>query len=72
MAYKSIIKAYLKDLQRQYSSAISSGQYTAELSYRVPLDEMLKKLAKEFAPEENIDVILEPSKQGLQFAIFVK
>lgn len=64
MSYKSIIKTYLKALQEQYKSAARSGQYTAELSYRVPLDNMEKSLAKEFDPHENIDVILEPSTQG--------
>ena len=64
MSYVSILKAYLKALQEQYKSASSSGQYTAELSYRVPLDTMEKSLAKEFNPDDNIDVILEPTTQG--------
>lgn len=64
MAYETIIKTYLKSVQEQYQNAIISGQYTAELSYRVPLDLMLKALAKEFNPKDDIDVILEPSNQG--------
>ena len=40
MSYNSIIKAYLKALQEQYDNAARSGQYTAELSYRMPLDTM--------------------------------
>ena len=52
MSYVSILKAYLKALQEQYKSASSSGQYTAELSYRVPLDTMEKSLAKEFNTDD--------------------
>ncbi len=64
MAYNAIIKDYLKALQEQYKNANNSGQYTAELSYRVPLDAMGKSLAKEFNPKDHIDVILEPTTQG--------
>jgi hypothetical protein len=64
MSYNAIIKKYLRALQEQYKNAASSGQYTAELSYRVPLDTMEKSLAKEFNPNEHIDVILEPTTQG--------
>lgn len=64
MPYASILRTYLKALQEQYKNAKNSGQYTAELSYRVPLDAMEKALAKEFDPEEEIDVILEPKAQG--------
>ena len=64
MSYNAIMKAYLKALQNQYKNAINSGQYTAELSYRMPLDAMEKALAKEFNPNEEIDVILEPTTQG--------
>lgn len=64
MSYSSIVKAYLRALQEQYRNAVNSGQYTAELSFRVPLDKMERALAKEFNPEDDIDVILEPSTQG--------
>ena len=64
MSYNAIMKAYLKALQNQYKNAMNSGQYTAELSYRMPLDAMEKALAKEFNPNEEIDVILEPTTQG--------
>lgn len=64
MSYISILKTYLKTLQEQYKNAMNSGQYTAELSYRMPLDAMLRALAKEFNPTEDIDVILEPTTQG--------
>ena len=48
MSYNSILKAYLKALQEQYKNATNSRQYTAELSYRMPLDTMERALAKEF------------------------
>ena len=64
MSYISILKTYLKALQEQYRNATNSGQYTAELSYRMPLDTMERALAKEFNPNDNIDVILEPTTQG--------
>lgn len=64
MSYNSILKTYLKAIQAQYENAKKSGQYTAELSYRMPLDAMEKALAKEFNPNDDIDVILEPVTQG--------
>lgn len=64
MSYNSILKAYLKALQEQYKNATNSRQYTAELSYRMPLDTMERALAKEFNPADDIDVILEPTTQG--------
>lgn len=64
MSYNSILRAYLKALQEQYTNAANSGQYTAELSYRMPLDTMERALAKEFNPDDDIDVILEPATQG--------
>ena len=64
MSYNAIMKVYLKALQNQYKNAMNSGQYTAELSYRMPLDAMEKALAREFNPNEEIDVILEPTTQG--------
>ena len=48
MSYNAIMKAYLKALQNQYKNAINSGQYTAELSYRMPLDAMEKALVQKF------------------------
>ena len=63
MEYKSVIKKYLSSLHSNYKSAISSGQYTAELSFRLPINEMLNDLAKKFKGE-SIDVIHEPTKQG--------
>lgn len=64
MGYDAIIKKYLKALHSDYKSAISSGQYTAELSFRFPIDRMLNDLAIEFQPGVSIDVILEPTSQG--------
>ena len=64
MSYSSILETYLKNLQEQYRNATNSGQYTAELSYRVPLDTMVQALAKEVNPHDDIDVILEPTTQG--------
>lgn len=64
MGYEAIIKKYLKALHADYKSAKNSGQYTAELSFRVPIDGMLNDLAKEFQPGVSIDVILEPTSQG--------
>ncbi|HBB42486.1 MAG TPA: hypothetical protein DCZ74_03130 [Treponema sp.] len=64
MSYISILKSYLKALQEQYRNAKNSGQYTAELSYRMPIDTFVRALAKEFNPDDDIDVILEPTTQG--------
>ncbi len=64
MGYEAIIKKYLKALQTDYKSAKSSGQYTAELSFRVPIDGLLNDLSKEFQPGSHLDIILEPTNQG--------
>lgn len=64
MGYEAIIKKYLRALHSEYKSAKSSGQYTAELSFRVPINTMLKDLSKEFQPTKDLDVILEPINQG--------
>lgn len=64
MAYTNTIKAYLKRLQEYYKSAQSSGQYTAELSFRPALNELLENLAIDFGTSKDIDVVLEPKNQG--------
>jgi len=64
MAYNATIKKYLRALQAEYNAAISGGQHTAELSFRTPMDQLFKELAKDLNPSERINVILEPCNQG--------
>ena len=44
MSYNAIMKANLKALKNQYKNGMKCGQYTAELSYRMPLDAMVEAL----------------------------
>ena len=64
MAYEATVRKYLRDIQEKYNDAVSSGQYTAELSFRVPLDTFFKGLAHDLNPSANVSVILEPRNQG--------
>ena len=64
MAYATIIRNYLTNLQREYNSAIRGGQHTDELSYRPVLDALFHDLVRELAPELSIDIVLEPRRQG--------
>lgn len=64
MAYKNTVKQYLSSLQKEYQSALSDGQHTAELSYRPILDTFFRNLAKDLTEDGNIDVVLEPRSQG--------
>ena len=64
MAYATIIRSYLTNLQREYNSAIRGGQHTDELSYRPVLDTLFHDLVRELAPEVSIDIVLEPRRQG--------
>ena len=42
MAFDSISKKYLRELRKEYDSAIMSGAHTAELSYRPVLNSYIK------------------------------
>lgn len=64
MAYEATVRKYLKDIQEKYNDALASGQYTAELSFRVPLDTFFKGLARDLNPSASVSVILEPRNQG--------
>ena len=64
MAYLNTVKEYLKKLQNYYKSAESSGQYTAELSFRPVLNYLLENLASDLSVSGNIDVVLEPRNQS--------
>ena len=64
MAYLNIVKEYLKKLQGYYKAAESSGQYTAELSFRPALNYLLENLAANMSVSGDIDVVLEPKNQG--------
>lgn len=64
MAYEATVRKYLKDIQEKYTDAVASGQYTAELSFRVPLDNLFKGLARDLNPSASVSVILEPKNQG--------
>lgn len=64
MAYGAHLKAYLRALQTEYRASLSSGQHTAELSFRTPMDQLFKDLGRDLNPTENIQVVLEPRNQG--------
>jgi type I restriction-modification system DNA methylase subunit len=64
VSYQTVIKDYLKALQRDYKDAIADNQHTVELSFRPPLDRLLKDLARELNGSRDIVVILEPRNQA--------
>lgn len=64
MAFEADVKAYLRAYQREYRTAQLSGQHTAELSFRTPLDTLFRNLASDLNPTGNVGVILEPRRQG--------
>ena len=61
MSYNSILKAYLA-LQEQYKTQRTVG--SIRLNYHVECRLIQWALAKEFNPDDDIDVILEPTTQG--------
>ena len=56
MAYIHTVKQYLSSLQKEYESALSGGQHTAELSYRPVLDAFFRSLAKDLTEDGSLDV----------------
>ena len=64
MAFDTISKKYLRELRREYDSAVSGGAHTAELSYRPVLHSFIKDIVREFGIASNTEVILEPNTQG--------
>ena len=64
MAFDADVKAYLREYQREYKTALTAGQHTAELSFRVPMHNFFVKLAHDLNAEHEIDIILEPRNQG--------
>lgn len=64
MSFESDIKTYLRAYQSEYRAALRGGQHTAELSFRVPMHEMFRRIAHDLNPAGHFDVILEPKNQG--------
>ncbi len=64
MPFDADIKSYLRAYQNEYRAAIHGGQHTAELSFRVPMHEMFRKVAHDLNPSGHFDIILEPRNQG--------
>lgn len=64
MAFDADVKTYLREYQREYNTAITAGQHTAELSFRVPMHNFFKRLARDLNGNCEMDVILEPRNQG--------
>ena len=63
MAYEAVVRRYLRELEREYNSAVRGGQHTGELSYRAPMHEFFKALARELNPAGSFDIVLEPKRQ---------
>jgi hypothetical protein len=64
LSYQAIIRRYLTSLQQNYRDALADNQHTAELSFRPPLDTLLRELAVELNGSPNIVIILEPRNQA--------
>ena len=58
MAYEAVVKRYLRELEGEYNSAVRGGQHTGELSYRAPMHEFFKALARELNPAGSFDIVL--------------
>lgn len=58
----TIIKYYINKLERDYRTAIETGNATPELSFRPALDDFLEQISKYINPQ--IDRIFEPRQQG--------
>ena len=64
MAFDADIKNYLQEFQKEYNAASRAKQHTAELSFRVPMHTLFKRIARDLNPHGNFDIILEPKNQG--------
>ena len=64
MSFETDVRAYLRAYQNEFRAAIQGGQHTAELSFRVPMHELFRRIAYDLNPTGNFDVILEPRNQG--------
>lgn len=64
MPFDLSIRTYLRDYQEEYEAAIHDGEHTPELSFRVPLDRMLRQISIDLSANTNISVVLEPRNQG--------
>ena len=64
MPFDASVRAYLRAYQNEYRAALHGGQHTAELSFRVPMHEMFRRIAHDLNPAGTFDIILEPRNQG--------
>lgn len=64
MAFDADVRSYLRAYQREYRTAMTAGQHTAELSFRVPMHELFQHIAHDLNPASQFDIILEPKNQG--------
>jgi type I restriction-modification system DNA methylase subunit len=64
VSYQAIIKRYLKNLQIVYNDSLTGNQHTAELSFRPPLDKLIREFAEELNGNTDIVVIFEPRNQA--------
>lgn len=44
MPFDASVRAYLRAYQNEYRAALHGGQHTAELSFRVPMHEMFRRM----------------------------
>ena len=64
MPFDASVRAYLRAYQNEYRAALHGGRHTAELSFRVPMHEMFRRIAHDLNPAGTFDIILEPRIQG--------
>lgn len=62
MNFRHISEEYLKELRLLYNEAVRTGEMTAELSYRHPLDSYFKEISPLFGP--SISRVFEPKNQA--------
>lgn len=46
MPFDASVRAYLRAYQNEYRAALHGGQHTAELSFRVPMHEMFRRMVE--------------------------
>lgn len=57
MPFDASVRAYLRAYQNEYRAALHGGQHTAELSFRVPMHEMFRRIAHDLNPAGTFDIM---------------
>ena len=64
MQFDDLAKSYLRSFEKEYRQALSDGQHTPELSFRVSMHTFLERLAELYVGRNKVTVVLEPKNQN--------